>query len=204
MKKIFPIILLTLYLLETMALGVDPSSRSTWLAESITAWIPLACLIVLYVRKIRFSNTAYLCMALWFFLHTIGGHYTFAEVPFDWITNTFHFSRNNFDRICHFMVGSFAYVLLEVSERYRLVRIFGLSVFLTIMTIFGFAAIFELIEWIYAECSSPEDGIAFLGSQGDIWDAQKDMLADGLGAICFSALYACIRYFCRHNEENKS
>ena len=64
---------------------------------------------------------------------------------------------------------------------------------LTVMSIFGFAAIFELIEWCYAAMADAQSGTLFLGSQGDIWDAQKDMLADGLGAICTTAAYCFIR-----------
>jgi putative membrane protein len=65
--------------------------------------------------------------------------------------------------------------------------------FMVVMGIFGFAAIFELIEWLYAEFSSPASGSAFLGSQGDIWDAQKDMLCDGLGAITTACVYALVK-----------
>ena len=64
--------------------------------------------------------------------------------------------------------------------------------FCVVMGIFGFAAIFEIFEWLYAVCSSPESGTAFLGSQGDIWDAQKDMLADGLGACCATTFYCLL------------
>ena len=83
---------------------------------------------------------------------------------------------------------------IEAGER-RVRRMLGDhlgAVTLTVLSIFGVAAIFELVEWQYAAWSDPAAGAAFLGSQGDVWDAQKDMLSDGLGAIVFSFLY-CLR-----------
>ena len=91
------------------------------------------------------------------------------------------------------MVGFFAFPALEYWESRELIRGRSLTIFLAIMGIFGIAGIFELVEWIYAELAAPEEGSAFLGSQGDIWDAQKDILSDGLGAICSSILFT-IRY----------
>lgn len=188
----FPFILLAIFLTETILLAFAPVDRTVWLSEGLVAWIPAAVLIFLYMRGVRFSNGAYMCMFLWFFLHTIGGHYTFAEVPFDLITEAGGFQRNHFDRICHFLVGAFAYPAVEILENRRLVSNRITGVFLVIMAIFGFAGIFEIVEWLYAVLAAPEAGAAFLGSQGDIWDAQKDILADGLGAILFTALYCVI------------
>lgn len=187
--SLFPAVLLLIYGVEFIVLGISPYDRTTWWAENIVGLVPVLALVLMYHYRIRFSNTAYLLMAIFFFFHTIGGHYTFERVPFDAITELFGFERNHFDRMCHFMVGFFAYPLLEFLEKGRWVRGRFLAIFLVVMSIFGFAAIFELVEWIYAECSNPEAGSAFLGSQGDIWDAQKDMMSDGLGAICTSLLY---------------
>lgn len=131
-------------------------------------------------------------MAIFIFCHTIGGHYTFEKVPFGFITELFDFQRNHFDRMCHFMVGFFAYPILEIIENRELVRGRFLAIIFVVMCIFGFAGIFEIVEWLYAAFSNPEAGSAFLGSQGDIWDAQKDILADGLGAITASILYCLI------------
>ena len=187
-----PALLLGAYVVENIVAAISPVDRTTWLAESITAWIPLAWLIVWYWRGGRLSAAAWCAMAPWFLLQTLGAHYTFEQVPFGWVTELFGFQRNHFDRVCHFSVGGFAFPVLELLERRQLVRGRALTVFCVVMGIFGFSAIFEIFEWLYAVCSSPEAGTAFLGSQGDVWDAQKDMLADGLGACCASALY-CLR-----------
>jgi putative membrane protein len=122
----------------------------------------------------------------------VGGHYTFEKVPFDAITEFFGFERNHYDRICHFMVGFFAYPAMEFFEKQGIIKGRCWAALLMVMMIFGVAAVFELVEWIYAELAAPEAGNAFLGSQGDIWDAQKDMLSDGLGAVFATSLYAAL------------
>ena len=185
--------LLLLYILEGILLGISPVDRTVWWAENLTAWIPIAVIILMYWRGIRFSNTAYCLMFVFFALHTIGGHYTFEHVPIDAFTRFFGFKRNHYDRLCHFLVGLFAFPTLEYLERNRLVQGRRLLCLLTVMSIFGFAAIFELIEWCYAALADAQSGTLFLGSQGDIWDAQKDMLADGLGAIFTSVAYCLTR-----------
>ena len=193
LKKYFPHLLLGVYLVEFLFLAISPYDRTTWLAENLTAFIPAAVLCLLYWKNIRFSNTAYFLMATFLCCHTIGGHFTFERVPFDFVTELFGFQRNHFDRMCHFMVGFFAYPVLEFIEERRLIKGRFFAVFMVIMGIFGFAAIFELIEWLYAEFSSPASGNAFLGSQGDIWDAQKDMLCDGLGAVTTAIFYSLVK-----------
>lgn len=185
--------LLLLYITEAVILGITPADRNVWLAENLTVWLPIAILVVMYRRGLRFSNTAYCLMFVFFALHTVGGHYTFEKVPIDAVTRFFDFKRNHYDRLCHFMVGVFAFPTLEYLEQHLPVQKRKLLCLLTVMSIFGFAAIFELIEWCYAEMADTQSGTLFLGSQGDIWDAQKDMLADGLGAICTTALYCIIR-----------
>lgn len=127
-------------------------------------------------------------MAVLIYLHTIGGHYTFALVPFDRVTEFFGFSRNHFDRIAHFSVGFYAYAIAEWLWTKRLVHNRFLLATYPVFVIATVAMSYEVIEWIYAATSDPAAGAAYLGSQGDIWDAQKDMLADMLGAIvatCF-------------------
>ncbi len=189
LREKFPHLLLIIYCIEFIILAINPYDRTTWIAENIVGLIPVTALVLMYFYKIRFSNMAYFLMAVFLYLHTIGGHFTFENVPFGFITELFDFQRNHFDRVCHFMVGFFAYPILELIEKGSYIRGRFLAIFAVVMAIFGFAGIFEIVEWLYAAFSNPEAGSAFLGSQGDIWDAQKDMLADGLGALCTSILY---------------
>jgi len=189
----FPLVLLSIYLLLFFVLAFNPVDRPTWWVENATVWIIIGVIAILYAVKIRFSNTAYLLMSILIFLHTIGGHYTFAQVPFDWFTNFFGFERNHYDRIAHFSVGFYAYAIAEWLWSKRLVaRRFILFTY-PIFVIATIAMSYELVEWIYAATANPEAGIAYLGSQGDIWDAQKDMLADTLGAIVATSLFFFLR-----------
>jgi putative membrane protein len=175
--------LLIIYLGLFTLLAINPIDRTTWFAENLTVWIILSVILLLYFRGVRLSRVAYGLMFVLIYLHTIGGHYTFALVPFDWVTDFFGSTRNHYDRVAHFSVGFYAFAVAEWLFGKRLVShkflLFTYPVFL-IATV---AMSYELIEWIYAVTANPEAGMAYLGSQGDIWDAQKDMLADTLGAI---------------------
>lgn len=185
--------LLVFYLVLFTVLAINPVDRMTWFVENLTVWIILGVLLVLYFFKIRFSNTAYIFASILIYLHTIGGHFTFALVPFDLVTNFFGFSRNHFDRIAHFSVGFYAFPIAEWLWTKRLVNNKFLLFTYPIFVIATVAMSYELIEWIYASTSNPEAGMAYLGSQGDIWDAQKDMLADTLGAIFATVVFFIAR-----------
>ena len=179
----FPLMLLALYGAFFAVLAFDPYDRATWFVENLTVWIIVGVLAVLYACKIRFSNTAYVLMAVLIFLHTLGGHYTFERVPFDWFSNFFGFERNHYDRIAHFSVGFYAYPIAEWLYAKRLVANRFLLFTYPVFVIATIAMSYELVEWIYASGYGGEQAANYLGSQGDIWDAQRDMLADTLGAI---------------------
>lgn len=189
MKK-FPQLLFAFYLVFFVVLGIEPYSRTVWYAENIPIVLIVGVLLLLWWRGIRFSNAAYFWMSILIFLHTIGGHYTFERVPFDWFNDLLGFERNNYDRVAHFSVGFYAYPLLELSRRYQWIQNRYVFYLFPIFTIFTVASIYEIIEWLYAAFSDPTAGSAFLGSQGDIWDAQKDMLCDGSGSIFVAGIYA--------------
>ena len=149
--------------------------------------------MILAARGIIFSNLAYALMFVLVFLHTIGGHYTFALVPFDWVTNAFGFHRNHFDRMAHFTVGFYAFAIAEWLERRKLVAHRFVLFSYPVAIIGCIAALYEILEWQYAVLSDPNAGDAFLGSQGDIWDAQEDMLSDILGALVATTFYFVVR-----------
>lgn len=186
-QKYFPHLLLAVYVVEFIVAGVHPYSRAVWYAENGPILALVIALIVLYIRNVRFSNLAYALMFILPFLHTIGGHYTFERVPFDWFNNFFGFERNMFDRVGHFAVGFYALPIMEYLVGRGLVAKKWIAVTYAVFAIAFVAVCYEWIEWWYAELWGGSAGAAFLGSQGDIWDAQKDMLMDVLGAV-FSAL----------------
>ncbi len=188
LKKYFPHILLGIYVVEFIALSINPYSRDVWYAENIPILAVVLFLAVLFIRGVRFSNLAYFLMSILPFLHTIGGYYTFELVPFDWFNDFFGFERNMFDRVGHFTTGFFAYGLMEYVIRYKKVSSKYWAFFLSVCFIGTLAMVYEIIEWQYAEIEGGDAGAAFLGSQGDIWDAQKDMLMDTLGAFFVSTI----------------
>jgi putative membrane protein len=186
-----PHVLLALYLVEFVILAIRPYDRATWWAENIPILLIVGVLVYLYPR-FRFSNGSYFAMSALIFMHTIGGHFTFELVPFDAITDLFGFERNNYDRIAHFSVGFYAYPLAEILHRRRSVSSTWVLLLFPVFAVFTVAGVYEIIEWWYAVLAGGKAGAAFLGSQGDIWDAQKDILADGLGAVCATAIFGLV------------
>ncbi|ACY52863.1 predicted membrane protein [Vibrio antiquarius] len=173
--------------------ALEPNSRAVWFAEIIPA---IGILVAIWVISIRyqFSNTAYLLMFIWLCLHTIGAKYTFSEVPFDWFNDMIGSDRNNFDRVAHFSIGLYAYPIAEyLIHKNKFNKTF--SCWFALFAIMSLAAGYEIIEWWYAELAGGDEGIAFLGSQGDIWDAQKDMLCDTVGAALSLFLMSAQRRF---------
>jgi putative membrane protein len=197
MKSKLPLALLALYLIEFCALAIRPYDRGVWIAENVPIVFIAAFLVVTY-RLFQFSNLAYLLMSALLFLHTIGGHYSFERVPFDYVTNFIGAHRNHFDRVAHFTVGFYAFAIAEFIERRQLSRSRWLTGLFAVFAIGTLALGYEIFEWRYAIHADPAAGIAVLGSQGDPWDAQKDMLADTLGAIC-----ATLFYFGRHRWDQR-
>ncbi|RAK66934.1 DUF2238 domain-containing protein [Hymenobacter edaphi] len=185
-----PKLLLVGYLALFTALAFTPYSRATWVVENLPIVLIVVALVVLYRRGVQFSNTAYVLMSVLLYLHTIGGYYTFERVPFDWFNDLLGYKRNMYDRVAHVTVGFYAYALIEYTDARGLIRSRFLSYLLPLCVIGTVAMSYEIIEWLYAATAGGESGAAFLGSQGDIWDAQKDMLADTSGAVMALLLYA--------------
>ncbi len=171
--------------------AVEPFSRAVWIAEILPAAGILAT-IWWVSRSFRFSNTAYILMFVWLTLHTIGAKYTFAEVPFDWFNQLIGSERNNFDRVAHYSIGLYAYPVAEYLIKNKLASA-TVSILFALFAVMSVAAGYEIIEWWYAALAGGDEGIAFLGSQGDIWDAQQDMLMDTLGALTSLALLSVQR-----------
>ncbi len=192
--------LLGIYGVLFVVLAINPIDRQTWFVENLTVWIILAVILWLFFFKIRFSKTALAFMFVLIYLHTIGGHYTFSQVPFDWVTDTFNFSRNHFDRMAHFTVGFYAFAIAEWLFVRKLVNSKFLLFTYPIFLIATIAMSYELVEWIYAAKSNAADAAAYLGSQGDIWDAQKDMLADTLGAVFATIVFFCVNKLWRKDN----
>ena len=168
--------------------GIGSASLKVWVIEMIWAW-GLVAVLALTWSKFRFSTMSYLCFFVWCILQIIGAHWTFEHVPMGWIMEPLGLSRNPFDRIEHFAVGFFAFPLAELFLRNGSVRTRKGAAFFSVMTTVAMAGLWEIVEWLYAVFDGGNAGAAFLGSQGDEWDAQKDILCDTLGAFCASVLF---------------
>jgi putative membrane protein len=188
----FPLFLFGAYVLLFIALGIKPHDRAVWWAENIPIVMVAATLAIMYVKGIRLSNLGYLLASVLLFMHTVGGYYTFEHVPFGWVTKAFGFHRNHYDRVAHFSVGFYAFGIAELLIGRKLVTKPWVGYLFGIFCIGTIAAVYEIIEWIYAAAEGGSAGAAFLGSQGDIWDAQEDMLCDISGAM-FAILIFILR-----------
>src|SRR4051794_19239382 len=153
--------------------AINPYDRADWWAENIPIVLIVFAFVILYVRGVRFSPLAYILMSVLPYWHTVGGHYTFERVPFDWFNHLFGFKRNMYDRIGHFSVGFYAFGIAEYMITRRKMS-WPLALLFGVFAI-GFVAMsYELLEWIYAAYGgNAKAGADFLGSQGDVWDAQK-------------------------------
>ena len=157
-----------------IAMAIEPFDRFDWLLENLLVFVYGALLVATY-RRFAFSNLSYGLFGLFMTLHLVGAHYTYAEVPFGfWLQDLLGLSRNHYDRIVHFSFG----LLLGYPFRELLLRAVGVrpawSYLMAMITVLGFSGFYEALEGIVAVIVSPELGAAYLGTQGDEWDAQKD------------------------------
>ena len=131
------------------------------------------------------SHMVYFFVFLHMFILIYGGYYTYAETPLgNWAQEEFRLSRNHYDRVGHVALGVFpAFIIREVLLRKTPLRKGGWLYFIIICIVLAVAAFWELLEWWTTLFVAPDVGIAFLGSQGDIWDAQWDMFLALIGAI---------------------
>lgn len=171
------------YGLLWIVLAIAPHDRQDWLLENLLALAAVATLLITY-RRFQFSTPSYLLMTTFLSLHAVGAHYTYAEVPFGfWLQQVFGLSRNPFDRLVHFAYG----LLLVYPLRELLIRLAGVGNFwayyLPVSGMLAQSGFFEIVEAVVAQMVSPELGTAYLGTQGDEWDAQKDMIAAFSGAL---------------------
>lgn len=166
-----------------IVLAISPVDRDTWWLENV---LLLGSVSVLFVtrRSLPLSMTSYTLLFLFLCLHTVGAHYTYSLVPFgDALNETFGWQRNHFDRLVHLSYGlTLVLPLRELLMLHARVRGFW-SYFLPVDLVASSSLIYELIEWAAATVYGGDLGAAFLGTQGDDWDAHRDMALATLGAL---------------------
>jgi putative membrane protein len=190
-RKVYFTVFISLIVVLWAALAISPHDRSDWLLENALLVVGAAVLVATR-RILPLSGVSYTMILLFMCLHIVGAHYTYAEVPYDEACRnlTGHsfnelvgWKRNNYDRVVHFSYGLLlAYPIRELFLRVANVRGFW-GYFLPLDLTMSSSMLYELIEWLSAVWFGGNLGAAFLGSQGDEWDAQKDMALASLGAL---------------------
>ena len=174
-----------------LALAWSPHDRGDWLLENLIA-VPFALFLVLARRRLPFDTSAWLMLFVFLALHEIGSHYTYSLVPWmEWSRALFGWApaweRNHYDRFLHLSFGLLLTLPMAQLLAGALPSRPGLRFLLAVCVVATFSHLYELLEWGAARLVDPELGIAFLGAQGDVWDAQKDM-ALAFGGSCAVAL----------------
>ena len=181
-------ILLAAYAIIFVISGIAPHNRFDWLLENLLSIVAFITLVASY-RTFKLSDLSYTLIFVFMAMHTVGSHYTYSLVPAgDWMQDTFEFSRNHYDRVVHF---AFGLLLAYPVREFVMQRIISNSIAASMITaafLISSSASYEVIEWIVAGIVDPEAGIAYMGTQGDVFDAQKDMALAGAGT--FMALIA--------------
>jgi len=201
-NKKYLVILTGLFLVEAAIVAIKPWYPQDWMLENI---LPVIFLAYLWgtVNKLTMSKASYTLIFIFLAFHEIGSHYTYAEVPYDAafksITGTSFnamvgWERNNFDRVVHFLYGLLlTYPIRELYFRVADARGFW-GYFLPLEFTMATSMLYELIEWGAANVVGGDLGMAYLGTQGDIWDAHKDMALASLGALVAILITAGINY----------
>jgi putative membrane protein len=182
--------LLSVYVVALFWSCTNPKDGFTCFLEIIPAILGLLVLVFTF-KKFRFTNLTYSLILAQCLILFIGGHYTYAEVPlFESIKEIFHQSRNNYDKVGHFAQGLVpALITRELFIRKKVISNKNFFNFIIVAICLAISAAYEWIEW-GVSISTGDKGDAFLGTQGDIWDTQSDMLFATIGAIIGLTLFS--------------
>lgn len=175
--------------------GVTTPDILNWLLEN-SLTLSMIILVAAFYNIYRFTDTSYTLIFLFMMLHVYGSYYQYADNPFgEWLKEQYGFQRNHYDRIVHFGFGLLlSYPLYEIARRgFRLSVL--LSSVLVLSLVLGLSAVYEIVEWVVADLvyDGDEQGMVYLGMQGDIWDAQKDMALAMVGSMIAIGLALLLR-----------
>ncbi|MCR9092908.1 MAG: DUF2238 domain-containing protein [bacterium] len=191
---------LAIFLVVFLALAWAPIYREDWLLENVLVFVLVPFFVVTF-RRLPLSRISYVSLLLFLVLHEIGSHYTYAEVPYDagfeavfgrGLNDLVGWERNHYDRLVHFLYGVLiTYPTREIFLRVANARGFWAYLF-PLLVVMSSSLLFELIEWAAALVFGGELGMAYLGTQGDIWDSHKDSALATLGSLIASVAIAGI------------
>jgi putative membrane protein len=194
--RTYPAALLAAFVALFIVTGISPTFRQDWFLENLLVLVAIGALVATH-KRFRFTDIAYTLIFVFLVLHEIGAHYTYSLVPYDeWVRNAtgeslsrrLGFQRNHYDRLLHFAYGFL--LMVPVCELIRRVcpSRGAWRYAIPVAFILSNSVMYEVIEWAAAEVFGGELGTAYVGTQGDEWDAQKDMALAAAGAILATAL----------------
>ncbi len=184
---------LAIFLITWLYTFVGTNDVANWFLENTLVIIFLGILMLTF-KKFQFSDLTYTFIFIYLSLHIYGAMYTYAENPFGyWLKDYFHLQRNHYDRIVHFSFGfMLAYPMRDFFiNKMQFPKWVGWL--LPIEITLSFSCLYELIEWAVADVLFPEQGVAYLGTQGDVWDAQKDMFMAFIGAVLITVIVMTVK-----------
>lgn len=194
----FALLLLAAFIAVWTLLAVQPLYRSDWLLENALVFVAIPLLVAMH-PNLPLSKISYSLIFVFLCLHEISAHYTYAEVPYDrWFESVsgkglnqwLGWVRNHYDRVMHFFYGLLiTYPVREIVLRVSRARGFW-SYLLPLLILISTSTLFELLEWVAALVFGGDLGVAFIATQGDVWDAQKDMTLAAAGSIAATVLIA--------------
>lgn len=181
--------LLLVVLIVLVWSGIAPKDRFTWFLEVAPVLIVLPLLLATH-RRFPFTSLAYALLAVYAVILMVGGHYTYAEMPvFNWLRDALELSRNHYDRLGHVAQGFIpAIVAREILLRRSPLQPGKWLFFLVTSVCLAISACYEMIEW-WVAIGSGDEAVAFLATQGDVWDTQWDMFLALLGALSSQLIF---------------
>ena len=177
---------------------IGTTDVSNWYIENTLTVISMLFLIFTY-KRYRFSNFSYLLICIFLCLHAYGSKYTYAGNTFGfWLQDVFGSPRNQYDRIVHFSFGFLLYYPMQESFLKWLQYPQRIAILLPITVTISVSGLYEILEWLVADIFFVDQGVSYLGTQGDVWDSQKDMAMAFLGAVL--AFSICYTFYKNHIE----
>ena len=193
-------IVYAIYVFVWIIMAINPKYPQDWLLENVLVFF-IFPFIIWMDKKHNYTLLSIVLFFIFASLHSLGTHYTYAEMEyFDPITQFFGFERNHFDRLVHFLFGLLIFrILFEmITPGIKSVKTALLFTFTMVITI---STLYEMLEWLAAVTFHPELGIAFVGTQGDVWDAQQDMLLAIIGALINLVFYKSYKKLLEHDRD---
>jgi putative membrane protein len=180
------------YALWWLALAIAPYNRFDWFLENLLVVVFVGLLAATY-RSFPLSDFSYLLIVVFLVLHAVGAHYTYSKVPLGgWLTEALGWERNHYDRVVHFLFG----LLCAYPLRETVIRGAGAAGWrataLAFAVVLAFSSAYEMLEWGVAVLLSPDAAMAFLGTQGDVFDAQKDTVLAAVGGALALVLFPLV------------